>query len=169
MAPEQLEGQDADARTDIFAFGAVLYEMVTGKKAFEGKSQAALIGAIMHSEPPPLTRHEPLAPPMLDRVVRKCLAKDPESRWQTARDLVTQLTWIAEGGAQPAASGSGPAQGRTPCADPARVGRRRDRVARHRERDAGVPVSAAVSASGGNALSRVRPADAVVASTEHLA
>ena len=99
MAPEQLEGQDADARTDIFAFGAVLYEMLTGKKAFEGKSQASLIGAILNDTPPPISTIEPLAPSALDRVVSACLAKDPDERWQTARDLLRELRWIAEAGA----------------------------------------------------------------------
>jgi Tol biopolymer transport system component len=100
MAPEQLEEEEADARTDVFAFGAMLYEMVTGRKAFEGKSQASLIAAIMHFDPPPLMTHQPLTPPLLDRVVRKCLEKDPEDRWQSARDLLTQLNWIVEGGRQ---------------------------------------------------------------------
>jgi eukaryotic-like serine/threonine-protein kinase len=100
MSPEQLEGREADGRSDIFAFGTLLYEMVIGKKAFEGRSQASLIAAIMHVDPPPLTTQQPLAPPMFDRVVRKCLAKDPEERWQTARDLLTQLNWIVEGGTQ---------------------------------------------------------------------
>jgi serine/threonine protein kinase/Tol biopolymer transport system component len=96
MAPEQLEGQDADARTDIFAFGAVVYEMITGKKAFEGKSQASLISAIMSFEPPPISTLQPLTPPVLDRVVKTCLAKDPGDRWQAARDLMHELKWIAE-------------------------------------------------------------------------
>jgi Tol biopolymer transport system component len=103
MAPEQLEGGEADARTDIFAFGAVLYEMLTGGRAFEGKSHAGLIGAIMHAEPPPLTSVQPLVPRALDRVVRKCLAKDPDDRWQTARDLLDELRWIAEAGEQASA------------------------------------------------------------------
>jgi serine/threonine protein kinase len=98
MAPEQLEGKDADARTDIFAFGAVLYEMVTGKRAFEGKSQASLIGAIMTADPAPITTLKPLTPPVVDRVVRQCRAKDPDERWQSAGDLGRQLRWIAEGG-----------------------------------------------------------------------
>ena len=85
MAPEQLEGREADARTDIFAFGAVLYEMVTGKKAFEGKSQASLIGAILERDPAPVSTLQPLAPPALDRVVAACLAKDPDERWQSGR------------------------------------------------------------------------------------
>src|SRR5215467_11698910 len=88
MSPEQLEGLEADARSDIFAFGATLYEMATGKKAFAGRSQASLIAAIMHFDPPPLMTHQPLTPPLLDRVVRKCLEKDPEDRWQSARDLL---------------------------------------------------------------------------------
>ncbi len=100
MAPEQLEGKEADARTDIFAFGAVLYEMATGQKAFSGKSQASLIGAILHTEPPPISTVQPMAPPALDRLVRTCLAKDPEERWQTAHDVMLQLKWIAEGGSQ---------------------------------------------------------------------
>ena len=98
MAPEQLEGREADARTDIFAFGAVLYEMLTGKMAFEGKNQAGLIGAILHIDPPAVITLRPLLPPFLDRVVKKCLRKDTDYRWQTARDLLDELKWIAEGG-----------------------------------------------------------------------
>ncbi len=96
MAPEQLEGKEAGARTDIFAFGATLYEMATGKRAFEGKSHASLIAAIMDKEPPPMRPLAPLTPPALERVVRQCLAKDPEERWQTAGDLKRELHWIAE-------------------------------------------------------------------------
>ncbi len=95
MAPEQLEGKEADARTDIFAFGAVVYEMATGKKAFAGKSQASVIGAIMSSEPPPISSLQPMTPPALDRVVKKCLAKEREDRWQSAKDLTDELQWIA--------------------------------------------------------------------------
>src|SRR5688572_23412144 len=98
MAPEQLEGRDADARTDIFAFGAVLYEMATGKKAFSGRSQASLISSIMTAEPPAASAVAPATPPAFDRVVRTCLAKDPEDRWQTAHDIAVQLRWIQEGG-----------------------------------------------------------------------
>jgi serine/threonine protein kinase/Tol biopolymer transport system component len=97
MAPEQLEGKEADARTDIFAFGCVLYEMATGKKAFSGKSQASLISSIMASEPPAVSMVAPMTPPAFDRVVRTCLAKDPDDRWQTAHDIALQLKWVAEG------------------------------------------------------------------------
>jgi serine/threonine-protein kinase len=99
MAPEQLEGTEADARTDIFAFGAVLYEMITGNKAFEGKSRASLISAIMSSQARPMSEIQVGSPPALDRTVAKCLAKDPEERWQTARDLVDELEWIDSGAA----------------------------------------------------------------------
>jgi Tol biopolymer transport system component/predicted Ser/Thr protein kinase len=100
MAPEQLEGKEADVRSDIFAFGAVLYEMATGQKAFAGKSQASLIASILEREPAPISTVQPMAPPALDRVVKTCLAKDPEERWQTAHDVALQLRWIAEGGSQ---------------------------------------------------------------------
>jgi Tol biopolymer transport system component/predicted Ser/Thr protein kinase len=100
MAPEQLEGREVDARTDIFAFGAVVYEMATGKKAFEGKSQASLIAKILETDPPPISSLQPMTPPALDRVVKRCLAKDPDDRWQSARDLTAELKWIAEGSSQ---------------------------------------------------------------------
>jgi serine/threonine protein kinase len=98
MAPEQIEGQEAGARTDIFAFGCILYEMLSGRKAFEGKSQASLIGAILKDNPQPLTTIQPLVSPALAQVVKTCLAKDPDERWQTAADIARQLQWIAEGG-----------------------------------------------------------------------
>jgi Tol biopolymer transport system component len=98
MAPEQLEGQKTDARTDIFAFGAVLYEMLTGRRAFEGKSQASLISAIMKDDPPVLSSLKPLLPSALDHVVKTCLAKEPDRRWQSAGDVGRQLKWIAESG-----------------------------------------------------------------------
>src|SRR5262249_15967716 len=94
MAPEQLEGKEADARTDIFAVGEVLYEMATGKPAFNGKSRASLIASILTTEPPPITQLQPMTPPSLERVVRKCLAKDPDDRWQSASDLASELKWI---------------------------------------------------------------------------
>jgi len=91
MAPEQLEGLEADARTDIFALGAVLHEMATGRRAFEGKSKTSLIAAIVSSQPPPISSIQPMSPPALDHVVRRCLEKDPEDRWQTAHDVKLQL------------------------------------------------------------------------------
>jgi len=84
MSPEQLEGREADARSDIFAFGATLYEMLTGRRAFQGASHASLIAAIMRAEPAPISSVQALTPPALDRVVRRCLGKDPDERWQTA-------------------------------------------------------------------------------------
>jgi Tol biopolymer transport system component len=98
MAPEQLEGQEADARTDIFALGCLLYEAAAGKRAFEGKTQVSLIGAILKDQPLPISSVQPMSPPALDRVVQACLAKDPEDRWQTAHDVMLQLKWVAEGG-----------------------------------------------------------------------
>jgi Tol biopolymer transport system component len=94
MAPEQLEGKEADARTDIFAFGAVLYEMATGRTAFTGASRALLISSIMTSAPPALSTVEPMTPPMLDHIVQRCLAKGPDDRWQSAGDVSGELRWL---------------------------------------------------------------------------
>ena len=109
MAPEQLEGKTVDARADIWAFGALVYEMLTGRKAFSGESQASLIAAIMEHEPPPVSERQSLSPTALDRTVTRCLTKSPEDRWQSARDLREELRWIAGGDvaasvAEPAAS-----------------------------------------------------------------
>jgi serine/threonine protein kinase len=100
MAPEQLEGKEADARTDMFALGEVIYEMATGKPAFAGKSRASLIAAILTTEPQPMAALQPMTPLALERVVKKCLAKDPDERWQSASDLASELQWIVEGGTQ---------------------------------------------------------------------
>ncbi|HVS30827.1 MAG TPA: protein kinase [Thermoanaerobaculia bacterium] len=100
MAPEQLEGADADARTDIFAFGTLLYEMATGRRAFEGKTKTSLIAAIVDRDPPSMTTIQPLTPPAFERLVRGCMAKDPDDRWQSGHDVLLQLHWIAEGGSQ---------------------------------------------------------------------
>lgn len=97
MAPEQLEARPTDERTDVFALGAILYEMVTGARPFPGTSPASLVAAILTSEPEPMSARQPMAPPHLERVVRRCLAKNPEERWQTARDLAAELTFILEG------------------------------------------------------------------------
>jgi len=97
MAPEQLEGREADARTDIFALGTLLYEMSTGKKAFSGATQASLISSILRDDPQPISQVQPISPPALDRIVKTCIAKDPEDRWQSAGDVGKELKWIAEG------------------------------------------------------------------------
>jgi eukaryotic-like serine/threonine-protein kinase len=111
MAPEQLEGKEADARTDIFAFGVVVYEMATGKKAFEGKTSASVMAKILETDPPPMSSLQPMTPPALDHSVKKCLAKDPEDRWQTARDVWHEMKWIAESGSQIASQRSAPVKG----------------------------------------------------------
>ena len=100
MAPEQLEAQAVDARTDIFALGAVLYEMATGRRAFEGKNRASLIAAIVSSHPPAIATVVPVAPPALDHVVKRCLEKEPDDRWHSAHDVAGELRWISEAGSQ---------------------------------------------------------------------
>ena len=96
MSPEQLRGANADSRSDLFAFGAVLYEMISGERAFSGADQASLIAAILDREPAPITSLAPSIHPALARAVSRCLEKDPEERWQSARDLMHELRWIAE-------------------------------------------------------------------------
>jgi Tol biopolymer transport system component len=96
MAPELLQGGEADARSDLFSFGCVLYEMVTGRRAFEGKSQLSVFSAILEKDPEPISASQPSAPPMLDRVVRACLAKDPADRFQSAHDLAMDLRWMVD-------------------------------------------------------------------------
>ena len=96
MAPEQLEGHSVDGRTDIFAFGAIVHEMTAGRRAFAGDSQASLIAAILEREPEPISGDQPLTPPGLERLVRKCLAKDPDARWQSASDIADELRWLSK-------------------------------------------------------------------------
>ena len=108
MSPEQLEGKEADVRSDIFSLGAVLYEMITGRRAFEGKTTASTIAAILAAEPEPISTIQPMSPLALERVVKACLEKDPDERMQTAHDVKLQLKWVAEGGsevASPSAAG----------------------------------------------------------------
>jgi len=100
MSPEQVEGKEVDGRSDIFSLGAVLYEMLTGKKAFEGKSQLSVASAILVQEPAPIGSLKPMTPPSLDHSIKKCLSKSPEDRWQSARDLASELKWLGEGGSQ---------------------------------------------------------------------
>jgi Tol biopolymer transport system component len=100
MSPEQLEGKQVDARSDIFSLGTVLYEMMTGSRAFQGQSQFSVASAILDKEPAPISTLQPLTPPALERTIRVCLAKDPEERWQSAGDLWKELRWIADGGSQ---------------------------------------------------------------------
>src|SRR5215470_2012964 len=100
MSPEQVEGRDVDARSDIFSFGSVLYEMVTGRRAFAGKSQISVASAILEKEPEPISSLQPFTPPGLDYAIRVWLAKDPEERWQTTRDVALALKWVADSGSQ---------------------------------------------------------------------
>jgi len=112
MSPEQVEGKEADWRSDIFALGAVLYEMVTGRRAFQGKSQLSVASAILEKEPEPIGALKPATPPALDHAIRTCLAKDPEGRWQNCRDLAHELEWIAAGGAHAGADAARAGRGR---------------------------------------------------------
>jgi serine/threonine-protein kinase len=114
MAPEIIEGLEADARVDIFSFGAVLYEMATGKRAFDGKTQASVLAAVLASEPKPISSTQPATPATLDRIVKFCLAKDRDERWQSAHDVKLELQWIAEGGSEKGlpAPGVSPGKGR---------------------------------------------------------
>ncbi|MEO8725990.1 MAG: protein kinase [Acidobacteriaceae bacterium] len=100
ISPEQVEGKEADARSDIFALGAVLYEMATGKRAFEGKTTASVIAAVLERDPEPISSVRPMSPPALDRLVKACVAKDPDDRIQTVHDVKLQLKWMADGGSQ---------------------------------------------------------------------
>jgi len=100
MSPEQIQGKDADARSDIFAFGALLYEMLTGKRAFEGKSQLSVASAVLEKDPDPVSTVQPLTPPALERIVANCLAKDPDDRFQSAHDVSLQLQWLSTASGQ---------------------------------------------------------------------
>ena len=100
MSPEQIEGKELDGRSDIFSLGAVLYEMLTGQRAFPGKSQLSVASAILEKEPAPISNVKPMTPPALDHAIRRCLTKEPEGRWQNAADLAGELQWIAEAGSQ---------------------------------------------------------------------
>src|SRR5262249_2523897 len=101
MSPEQVEGKELDGRSDIFSLGAVLYEMLTGQRAFEGKTQLSVASAILEKEPAPIAVVKPMTPAVLDHAVRKCLAKLPDDRWQSASDLASELKWMGESGSHP--------------------------------------------------------------------
>ena len=154
MAPEQVEGGEADPRTDIFAFGSVLYEMISGKKAFEGKTQTNLVAAILERDPQPLAAVRPLAPALVNSIVHKCLAKNPNDRWQTASDLGSALRWAAEGA-------NATASGATAVAGTPRTGARR--VANDAVAAAGILGSVAIGlAIGGRYMSTVATPAALV-------
>ena len=114
MAPELLQGAEADARSDLFSFGCVLYEMITGRRAFEGKSQLSVFTAILEKDPEPISASQPLAPPMLEQVVRACLAKDPAERFQSAHDIAMGLRWVESVRSAPAEPASSPTPSRGP-------------------------------------------------------
>jgi serine/threonine protein kinase len=109
MAPEVLQGAEADARSDLFSFGCVLYEMITGRRAFEGKSQLSVFTPILEKDPDPVTATQPLAPPMLAHVVSACLAKDPADRIKSAHELTMDLRWVSSASSAPAILESPPA------------------------------------------------------------
>ena len=104
MAPEQIEGRDTDARTDLFAFGALLYEMLTGSRAFERTTAASTIAAVLDYDPPPISLTQPLSPPALDSLVARCLAKDPDQRWDSAHDVAGELRWLRDTNGRAAAA-----------------------------------------------------------------
>jgi serine/threonine protein kinase len=139
MSPEQLEGKETDKRTDVWALGCVLYEMCSGRRAFDGQSQASLISSIMGSEPTPISQLTPMAPPALDRLVAGCLAKNPADRLQSAHDIRLQLSWISEGGSQ--------------AGVPKRVAKQR----RSRERLAWIVASVAIMAAAVATFFALRP------------
>src|SRR5271169_6079924 len=112
MSPEQVEGKELDGRSDIFSLGAMLYEMLTGQRAFDGKSQLSVASAILEKEPAPLTIIKPMTPPALEHTIKKCLAKTPEERWQSTSDLSSELKWVSESGSQDAARALSPAGGK---------------------------------------------------------
>jgi len=113
MSPEQIEGKEADARSDIFAFGAVLYEMAAGKRPFQGKSQISLASSILESDPEPISALKPLTPSAFEHVVTTCLRKNPEERFQTAHDIKLELQWIATGRSSPAVAAMPPSSSKT--------------------------------------------------------